>query len=400
MGLLECSNTYRAFAGTCTQCGHCTGACTSLTTAQMTLGDIAKHMLAAERASETVEDLAVNLISDEQLVQAVRGCFFCTSCKNTCFAHNDVCDLIYHARVDFQKAGLIPKEAWSSVQVDQQWDVFTAYRAVYGITFADLTRHIATEQAPAATDCQVAFFPGCALAAYGPELTREIFGTIEELGGKTTLLDHCCGSPLKSAGFFDRAEALCNRISDEVVSSGASQIVCVCPGCANAMKKTLARNGVEGVEVTTLPAFLNDHGFTAEKPLPDSPLFISKSCQDRDGSYLEQTCQVLGIDQETPSVFNGCCGAGGAVSAFNPNRQACQSDSKLSFAPDGSTVVTMCPTCTYTYAFRLAENGRDLENKHYAELLFQNQLDWDQVIANLTGMWGGEYAAWLMSVLY
>ena len=84
MGLLECSNTYRAFAGTCTQCGHCTGACTSLTTAQMTLGDIAKHMLAAERASETVEDLAVNLISDEQLVQAVRGCFFCTSCKNTC----------------------------------------------------------------------------------------------------------------------------------------------------------------------------------------------------------------------------------------------------------------------------------------------------------------------------
>ena len=400
MGLLECSNTYRAFAGTCTQCGHCTGACTSLTTAQMTLGDIAKHMLAAERASETVEDLAVNLISDEQLVQAVRGCFFCTSCKNTCFAHNDVCDLIYHARVDFQKAGLIPKEAWSSVQVDQQWDVFTAYRAVYGITFADLTRHIATEQAPAATDCQVAFFPGCALAAYGPELTREIFSTIEDLGGKTTLLDHCCGSPLKSAGFFDRAEALCNRISDEVVTSGASQIVCVCPGCANAMKKTLARNGVEGVEVTTLPAFLNDHGFTAKKRLPDRPLFISKSCQDRDGSYLEQTCQVLGIDPETPSVFNGCCGAGGAVSAFSPNRQACQSDSKLSFAPDGSTVVTMCPTCTYTYAFRLAENGRDLENKHYAELLFQNQLDWDQVIANLTGMWGGEYAAWLMSVLY
>ena len=53
-----------------------------------------------------------------------------------------------------------------------------------------------------------------------------------------------------------------------------------------------------------------------------------------------------------------------------------------------------------TVARLLAENGRDLENKHYAELLFQNQLDWDQVIANLTGMWGGEYAAWLMSVLY
>ena len=109
---------------------------------------------------------------------------------------------------------------------------------------------------------------------------------------------------------------------------------------------------------------------------------------------------VLVIKSYAKKLAAGCCGAGGAVSSFNPNRQAQQCDEKLSFASDGSTVVTMCPTCTYTYAFRLAENGRDLENKHYAELLFQNQLDWDQVIANLTGMWGGEYAAWLMSVLY
>ncbi|MDO4503494.1 MAG: (Fe-S)-binding protein, partial [Coriobacteriia bacterium] len=340
------------------------------------------------------------IAADESLVQAVRGCFFCTCCKNTCFAHNDVCDLIYHARVDFQKAGLIPKEAWSSVQVDQEWDVFTAYRAVHGIYFTDLTRHVATDETPAATDCQVAFFPGCSLAAYGPELTREIFATIEELGGKTTMLDHCCGSPLKSAGFYDRAEALCDRINDEVAASGAKQIVCVCPGCANAMKTTLARNGVQDVEVTTLPAFLHDHGFQPKQPLPERPLFISKSCQDRDGSYLDATCAALGIDPSTPNVFNGCCGAGGAVSAFDPNRQACQSDGKLSFAPDGSTVVTMCPTCTYTYAFRLMESDRDLENKHYTELMFQNKLDWDQVIANLTGMWSGQYAAWLQSVLY
>lgn len=397
MGLLECSNVYWEFAGQCTQCGHCTQACTSLTSAEMTLGNIAKAMLAAERDATSPEELAARIAENTQLVQAVRGCFFCTSCKNTCFAKNDVEKLIYHARVDFQNLGLIPRFAWSSVQVDQEWDVFTAYRAIYGISLSDLTRHIATEKHDAATDCKVAFFPGCALAAYAPELTREVFETVEELGGKTTMIDHCCGSPLKSAGFYDRAEALCDRIANELEGSGAEQVVCVCPGCANAMKATLARNGLD-IETVSLSAYLSAHGFTPKRELSEAPLCLSKSCQDRDGSYLEETCAVLGIDPQTPAVFKGCCGAGGAVSAYDPDRQTMQASSKLSFAADGSAIVTMCPTCTYTYAFYLMSHPRDIVNKHYTELLFENQFDWEQIFAQLEGMWSGEYGPWLAQI--
>ncbi|WP_165049850.1 (Fe-S)-binding protein [Adlercreutzia sp. ZJ305] len=439
MGLLERSDAYWKFLGQCTQCGHCVDACSSLTSANMTLGEIARALLAHERAAESREDLAARILGDGALMQAVRGCFFCTSCKNTCFAHNDVCDLIYNARVDFQSLGLIERGAWSSVMVDQEWDIFTAYRAIHGIGFADLVRHVEREEHAAETDCAVAFFPGCSLAAYGPDLTREIFATMEELGGKTTMIDHCCGSPLKSAGFFERAEALCDRIADEVALSGAREIVCVCPGCANAMRSTLGRRGLD-VAVSLLPAFLTAHGFTSKRALPEGTLCLSKSCQDRDGHYLEETCRALGVAANagaagaaggagaaagmaggaggadgttgtapgtlgatsgTPgaiTIFSGCCGAGGAVSAFDPNRQASQADSKLSFAPDGATVVTMCPTCTYTYAFRLTSEPRDVANKHYAELLFESQLDWDAVFAQLGGMWSGEYGPWLAQV--
>ena len=398
MGLLKCSDAYRTFMGQCTQCGHCTKACNSLIAADMTLGEIAKAMLAAERASSTREELARAIASNPSLVQAVRGCFFCTSCKNTCFAHNDVCDLIYHARIDFQDLGLIERGAWSSVLVDQEWDIFTAYRAIHGIGYPDLTVHVENDyNDEPATDCEVAFYPGCSLAAYNPELTREIFEEIEELAGKTTMIDHCCGSPLKSAGFYDRAEALCDRIADEIAFSGAKTVACVCPGCANAMRATLVRAGLD-VRVMSLPAFLAEHGFTPKQDLPETPLWISKSCQDRDGSYLEETCAILGIDPQTPSIFHGCCGAGGAVSAFDPDRQSAQADSKLSFAEDGSTVVTMCPTCTYTYAFRLMNAPRDVANKHYAELLFESQFDWDLVFAQLGGMWSGEYGQWLAEV--
>ena len=397
MDLLEHKNVYWEFLGQCTQCDHCMHACDSLTAANMTLGDIAKSMLEAERGAETREDVFANIVVNPDLVQAVRGCFFCTSCKNTCFAHNDVCELIYHARVDFQNLGLIERSSFSSVEVDKEWDIFTAYRAIWGIDLTDLTRHVETASHGVETDCKVAFFPGCSLAAYGPELCREIQQTIEELAGKTTLIDRCCGSPLKSAGFFERAEALCDRNCSEIAASGATQLVCVCPGCANAMKEALARNAMD-IEVLSLPAFLTKNGFKSKHELPATPLYLSKSCQDRDGSYLKETLDVLGLDEKTPAIFHGCCGAGGGVSAFDPNRQATQADSKLSFAPDGSLVVSMCPTCTYTYAFRLMGAPRNVENKHYTELLFENQFDWDLVFAQLNSMWTGEYGPWLAQV--
>lgn len=398
MGLLECSDAYWRFAGTCTQCGHCVGACESLTKAGMSLGQIAKALLDAQRASSTKEELALAIAENGNLVQAVRGCFFCTSCKNTCFAHNDVCDLIYHARVDFQNLGLIERAAWSSVLVDEEWDIFTAYRAIYGIGYADLTRHKAYEGHEAETGFSTAFFPGCSLAAYGPELTREIFQTMDELAENgVTMVDSCCGSSLKSAGFFDRAEALCDRNADELLAAGVSELVCVCPGCANDMKKALEKRGLK-IDVRLLASWLTDHGFTPKRALPETPLCLSKSCQDRDGTYLEETKEVLGLPEETTSIFRGCCGAGGAVSAFDPARQEQQADDKLSFAPDGATVISMCPTCTYTYAFRLMQQPRDVVNKHYTELLFTSQFDWDKTFAQLGGMWSGEYGPWLAQV--
>ena len=399
MGLLDRSDSYRKFLGQCTQCGHCTPACESLTAAGMTLGEIAKAMLEAERGAADRQEVATRIAMNPQLVQAVRGCFFCTSCKNTCFAHNDVCDLIYNARVDFQNLGLIPRDAWSSVLVDEEWDIFTAYRAIHGIGYADLIRHVQSDSVEEpATDCDIAFFPGCSLAAYGPELTREIFGALEELGDTVTMIDRCCGSSLKSAGFFDRAEALCERNVDEIVQSGAKRLVCVCPGCANDMKAALERKGVEDVEVLSLAGHLLERGFAPSRQLPEGEICMSKSCQDRDGTYLRETCELLGISPETPSIFHGCCGAGGAVSAFDPNRQAAQADSKLSFAQDGSTVVTMCPTCTYTYAYHLMSAPRDITNKHYTELLFESQFDWNLVFYQLGSMWSGEYGPWLAEV--
>ena len=61
-------------------------------------------------------------------------------------------------------------------------------------------------------------------------------------------------------------------------------------------------------------------------------------------------------------------------------------------------VVTMCPTCTYTYAFRQMSAPRAVSNYNYLELLFLNGFDWNTVASQLNSMWTGQYGPWLASI--
>ncbi len=403
-------------ASACVGCGKCLAACSSLTRAEMNLGQAAQALRGAlagcgaddadgEDAGTHGEDggaafdaqeAAVRILGADGLVQAVRGCFFCTRCVAHCEAGIDVCKLFYAGREAFQECGLIERGAWSSVQVDLEWDVFTAYRAVYGIGYADLTRHLGSQGHAAEHDCEAVFFPGCSLAAYNPELTRAVFAEVEQRCGKTTMLDACCGSPLKSAGFLSRAAALEERIVDEVAASGARKVVFACPGCLNIVRGALARRGMEDVACCTVADLLQG----------DAPVHVAgrmrffRACQDRDGSYLAAVRGLLAPDEEAPAICGGCCGAGGAVSPFSAEQQAAQVDAVLAACDAGDVLVTMCPTCTYTQAFALVQEGRDdIVVKNYLELLFGCEFDWPDVFARLQGMWSGEYAAWLAQVL-
>ncbi len=395
--LLANAGLFAEMASCCAECGRCTKSCSNLTAAGLTLGGIAKGMLEAQAASADESDLMMELMGNYELTQAVRGCFLCTGCQQTCFAHNDVVSLICAARTEFQNLGLIPQYAYSSVQVDQEWHIFTAYRAIWGIGYPDLVRHLDQEHKPNGKSFDVAFFPGCSLAAYGPELTREVMAQLEQNGASVTMIDRCCGSSLKSAGFASRATALLDNIAQEIAASGAKQVVCVCPGCRNNLEDAFVRNGLD-IKAVSLVSALAAQGFKPKHDLNGIKIRLSKSCQDHDGTYLQQTRELMDLPKDTPVAFGGCCGAGGAVGPYSDEQKNAQVARKLSCAQEGETLVTMCPTCTYTYAFDLASSPRPIQSKNYLELLFESQFDWDTVFAQLNGMWTGEYGPWLQSI--
>ena len=392
-----CPDVYERTSRDCTRCGTCTRTCASLTRANMTLGDVAAGMAAAlEGAGARGAVARVRIKATPGLVQAVRGCFFCEECVSQCPADIRVSELIAKSREVFQQVGLIERAAWSSVLVDEEWHIFSAYRAIYGIGYADLTRHLGTQGQAPVTNCAVAFFPGCSLAAYAPELTREVFSYLEETFGTCTLIDQCCGSPLKSAGFTERYEALVQRIVDEIVASGARRLVVACPGCGNIIAPVLHERDA-GIEVVTVARCLRECGGPAVRA--EGPLRVFKSCQDRDAGYMADTLALLPEADVVGTICGGCCGAGGAVSAFSPEQQAARVADVLGRCEAGETLVTMCPTCTYTQAFQLMNEQRDdISCKNYLELVFENGFDWPTVFSQLTSMWSGEYGPWLASV--
>ena len=96
------------------------------------------------------------------------------------------------------------------------------------------------------------FFPGCSLVSYAPEVVRKAGAWLTEAGFAWALSDDCCGSPLMSAGLFDRAAALRQRVLDQMLAAGITRLVTVCPGCGEEFAELL--DGV--IEVVPLPELM------------------------------------------------------------------------------------------------------------------------------------------------
>ena len=90
-------------------------------------------------------------------------------------------------RVLFMRAGLMPPDDSKLVMVDNEWNIFSAYRAVYGIGYPELASlEQAAEHGPGLVD--TLFFPGCSLVSYAPELTRTVGRWLTDNGVALSLI--------------------------------------------------------------------------------------------------------------------------------------------------------------------------------------------------------------------
>ena len=183
--------------------------------------------------------------------QALRRCCFCGYCTAACRHHVLAADRMRDWRALFMEAGLMPPEDSKSVMVDNEWHIFNAYRAVYGIYYPEFVSLAqAAENGPGLVD--TVFFPGCSLVSYAPDLTRKVGAWLTRAGVAWALSDDCCGSPLMSAGLFDRAAGLRERLLGQMRAAGVTRMLTVCPGCGEEFAETFG----DEIDIVPLPEFL------------------------------------------------------------------------------------------------------------------------------------------------
>ncbi|MCI8469293.1 MAG: (Fe-S)-binding protein [Eggerthellaceae bacterium] len=400
---------------TCSHCGRCTLRCEVLREPGLDIGAVtaAYERLMAVPADERPDATRAVVQERPELYHALRRCCFCGYCTASCAHHVLAVDRMRAWRRLFTEAGLMPLE--KLVMVDNEWHIFSAYRAIYGIGYPEFTSLAqAAEHGPGLVD--TLFFPGCSLVSYAPDLVRKVGAWLTECGVSWALSDDCCGSPLMSAGLFDRAAALRQRVLDQMLDAGITRMITVCPGCGDEFAELL--EGV--VEVVPLPELMEQlaadreaAGLPAGLPAASPGSFtVFDSCHDRgDGRHGRAIRSLVGryaapaelreIDHRKRGTL--CCGAGGAVAAYDDDitqrRVWRVIDEALKTQAD--MLVTMCPTCTYTIAQALlAAPGTPIASRHYLEVLFGEDIDWQTVFAQLGDMWAGEYGPWLQQTFF
>ena len=114
---------------------------------------------------------------------------------------------------------------------------------------------------------------------------RQVGRWLTDNGVAWALSTDCCGSPLMSAGLFDRAAALRQRILDQIRAAGIVRVVTVCPGCGEEFVELMG----DEVDIVPLPELLLQKSRAAERagrptgfaPLPEQMCIRDRPCAFR-----------------------------------------------------------------------------------------------------------------------
>lgn len=402
---------------TCSHCKKCTRRCDILEGPGLDMGQIIEaHAHITALPEEDQVPALLQLVQDDPILyHTLRRCCFCGHCTAACLRHIGAPEHMRVWRELFMRANLMPPDDSKLVMVDNEWHIFSAYRAIYGVAYPEAVMLDAVaEQGPGVVD--TLFFPGCSLVSYAPEVVRAVGAWLSDSGVSWALSDACCGSPLMSAGLFQRAHDLRAGLIRKMQEAGITRMVTICPGCADEFRPDMP----PGIELVPLPELLLSEAqaritrgeASGFNPMDLPSVTFFDSCHDREDArnanalrqlfaqFLPQTVQAE-MDHAKRGTL--CCGAGGAVGSYDAditNERVWRVIAEAK-RTGSEALITMCPTCTYTVAQAcLTAPQAGIVDFHYLEALFGVKIPWDEVFGQLGAMWTGEYGPWLNQTFF
>lgn len=345
----------------CSQCGSCVSACDLLKEFGLTPGEIAQRLLAGEDSPE-LRDL-------------IQRCDLCGFCTRECSSEQDAGAFFKSARAFLLEKSKLSLDGFEPMLVDRDWNAFSLYRETFKISYDDLKRE----------RFDTLFFPGCSVATYAPEIVRATHAWLQAQGMVVGITDLCCGKVLESLGLHERTEQLKAYLLRQMQTAGATRLVTVCPNCHAGLAESL-----EGIEAISLYQLLRDAGVQVPG---DQKLTIHDSCADREtGKFGADLRAILGgnsvVEMEHSGKDTICCGSGGIVPFVDPELCASRTQRRVEeFAQtEAGCMVTQCMSCSR----RLSSQAQTGQVRHCLELIFNVQVDYEQIGRNQQEMWEGQ----------
>ena len=232
------------------------------------------------------------------------------------------------------------------------------------------------------TKGRVAFFPGCAVSYFQPDIGDAATVVLEALGYEVIVPDglKCCGRPYLSLGDRAAAEKLAEKNADILMSLDADAIVTACASCGLTFKKEypalLTTSGREQVRVLDIHEFLNGKVAGLDLQPVNARVTWHDPCHLGRGQGLAQIARdvlrsVPGIELVEMKDPAQCCGFGGVMRVSHPSLSGAIGEKKARdvSATQASMVATGCPGCRMQIADALRHAGTEAEVIHTVQVI-------------------------------
>lgn len=229
---------------------------------------------------------------------------------------------------------------------------------------------------------RVAFFPGCAVDHFQPDIGSATVMVLEALGYEVVLPKGlvCCGRPFLSFGDRPAAEELARKNHDILASLDVDAVVTSCASCGLTFKKDyptlLVPSGRGPVRVQDIHEFLA--GKTGGLDLTAAPMKVTwhDPCHLGRGQGLSKTGRevllaVPGIELVEMMHPDRCCGFGGVMRVSHPSLSSAIGDAKAKdiAGTHADVVIAGCPGCRMQIADSLRRAGPEMPVVHTVQVL-------------------------------
>lgn len=265
------------------------------------------------------------------------SCNLCELCRKLCpedLCIGDMC-LAMREKMVAEGAGPLPEQ--ELVVKDQDWSTSDAFAGSLPY--------------PGNQKGDWAFFPGCSLCAYSPELVMKVYGYLKERVLGTGIILNCCGAPTHCLGDRARFSQIKNNLESEVKKLGASGVLLACPECIRTIKRSSP-----GLKVKPVYELILEEGLPeGAKASTDYTFSLHDSCTAREENELMDSIRELAKkmgynieEMEYSRDKTRCCGAGGMIPYVDLGLYLQLADQRAGEAP--FDMLTYCATCRDTFA--------------------------------------------------